>query len=252
MADSLMCWAASSSNLISWWMEQNPVTMNEIRLKEEQNGTVIMPREDPWTVYRTVFRNDGASPEYALNWWVNGGTGSYDGCKDSTFEYGKENSFWWYGGFLYQQDAANPTACYNYYDTSLHRIRIGQNTNHTNGIGLTLNIIDAMSSGYALSLSLYSEAGNYQLAHAYTLWGLEYEGTGDDRRITRMWVTDSDDGVTQLVEFSIYTKENSIAFSTGAEIRYADGLWTTPYMPEPTTATLSLLALAGLVTRRRR
>ena len=67
-----------------------------------------------------------------------------------------------------------------------------------------------------------------------------------------MWVTDSDDGVTQLVEYSIYTKENSIAFSTGAEIRYADGLWTTPYMPEPTTATLSLLALAGVVTRRRR
>lgn len=119
---------------------------------------------------------------------------------------------------------------------------------------MTLNIIDAMESGYALSLSAYSEAGNYQLAHAYTLWGLEYEGTGDDRRITKMWVTDSDDGIERLVEYDIYTKENSLAFTTGAEIRYADGLWTLPTasIPEPTTATLSLLALAGLLTRRRR
>ena len=85
--------------------------------------------------------------------------------------------------------------------------------------------------------------------------------------ITKAWVTDSDDYKSQLVEsseFSVKSGEdgNAVAmklptYGNGTSFVYdaVSGMRTapsTPMIPEPTTATLSLLALAGLAARRRR
>lgn len=243
MADTGMCWAASASNVIRWWMNQN----------NGLTSSAALP-QDPWTVFRQVYQNIGSTPGYALGWYIDGVRnqwgdltlpGGYDATGFPTVE-NKENAKWPYGGFLSSM-----------YSTSLHKVYVGSNPDDTDGRTLSLNILDAMESGYALTLSAYSEAGNFQVAHAITLWGVEYSGEGNDRTITRMWITDSDDGKQQLVEYGIASKEAGIAFSSGtmsgALIRYADGMWTDPAaVPEPASATLSLLALAALAARRRR
>jgi hypothetical protein len=53
MADTAMCWAASSSNIISWWQNLNSEKLSETTL----------PDPDPWTVFRTVYQNIGGDTE---------------------------------------------------------------------------------------------------------------------------------------------------------------------------------------------
>ena len=52
------------------------------------------------------------------------------------------------------------------------------------------------------------------------------------------------------IQFSITGAESEVELWRG--IVTASDIATTPVIPEPTTATLSLLALAGLAARRRR
>lgn len=73
-----------------------------------------------------------------------------------------------------------------------------------------------------MSLFLKSDVGS--LAHAITLWGVEY---AEDGRVSKLWITDSRHGV---------------ASSPVGQTRSR----------EPTTATVSLLALAALASRRHR
>lgn len=203
--------------------------------------------------FRTVYGNVGLTPTYGLNWWINGVQNNWgddirpDGYDETGFPSieTKENAAWPFGHFLS-----------SVYSTQDNPVAIAGNPNDNNSKAMTLGILNALESGYAVSISVYSEAGNFQVAHAITLWGAEYSGTGNDRVISAIWVTDSDDGKEQLIKYSISTKESAIAISSGdlsgSIIRYAAGMRTDNVVPEPATATLSLLALAGLIARRRR
>ena len=100
---------------------------------------------------------------------------------------------------------------------------------------------------------------------------VEYDENG---KLTTMWLTDSDDYIHQLfsVAVTLNDKENKIYLGEqvdgkyicdaykGYENVYIAGVYAIDtsesagwlLIPEPTTATLSLLALAGLAARRRR
>lgn len=245
-----MCWAASASNILTWWYGHNP----------DKHTTSTTASQNPWVVFQSVYNDDGWLPHNGLDWWINGiddntvnsyfadgniGRMDYTCYNEKQPPYPKE---WYYGGFLKSE----------YSETIL----VAQNPNHTDGRALSLNIIDAMEAGYALTLAVYNDAGNAAVSHAITLWGLAYEGEGDNRAITEMWVTDSDnpdgDGLRHYTLHNLNdpkVKENSLSFSggqyDGATIGYVSGMRVDP-IPEPTTTTLSLLALAGLAMRRRR
>lgn len=115
-----------------------------------------------------------------------------------------------------------------------------------------------MSSGKAITLATS--------AHTVTLWGIEH----NNGIITKFWVSDSDDytmkpellaaaaGGTDgayTIELgdkaysltAAFTIDPSVSEQWGMEKKSSDGT-----VSEPTTATLSLLALAALCTRRRR
>lgn len=113
--------------------------------------------------------------------------------------------------------------------------------------------------------------GNAKLAHAITLWGMAYDE--DKNTISKLWITDSDDYETQLEEVDVYYADDDtstlyldiygygstmgdarvyIDSAYGINLSESDTWDLVRVIPEPATATLSLLALAGLVARRRR
>jgi hypothetical protein len=127
-----------------------------------------------------------------------------------------------------------------------------------------------------ISLAILSEGSDDEegLCHAITLWGVEFDAEGN---LTTMWLTDSDDYETDDPDPVIFSmsvemskEDNRIYlgkldkngqyvsdYGNNVYIGAIYALDTTTLaswqpVPEPTTATLSLLALAGLATRRRR
>ena len=126
----------------------------------------------------------------------------------------------------------------------------------------------------AISLGVLSETADSELddeviAHALTLWGVEYDGDGN---LTEIWLTDSDDYENQLFAVSVTLDEEAGKIYLGEqndegvfESDYGNNVYiagiyalnmeearTWTLVPEPTTATLSLVALAAMAMRRRR
>ena len=144
---------------------------------------------------------------------------------------------------------------------------------------ITLDAINSPASIYDIDFAGVLEDSAISLAildddtlgHAITLWGVEYD---EDGKLTTLWLTDSDDYIHQLfsVAVTLDDKENKIYLGElvdgkyicdaykGYENVYIGGVYAIDtsesagwqLIPEPTTATLSLLALAGLAARRRR
>lgn len=243
MDDEGMCWAAAASNVITWWQNHNA----------ELVASADQPAHNAWDVYRLVYLNVGGVPSNAFNWWINGisrdqygvpqyGFGSVMDAE--VYNNTKELDIQWYfdGGFLS-----------SVYSTAENPITLA--VGNSDSYALCRQIVDALQSGYALVLSAS--------AHALTLWGVEYEETDKGTVITKAWVTDSDDYQNALIESSEFSVKsgpdgNAVAmklptYGDGTSFVYAaiSGMRTNS-VPEPATATLSLLALAGLAARRRR
>lgn len=129
-------------------------------------------------------------------------------------------------------------------------------------------IVDQFSEGMPLSLSLASEGGTLTLGHAVTLWGVEYEeAENGDITLSALWLTDSDDYNTALrkitveyegetiylVDYTNYTPYGKVYLESASGINISESnTWNLVSIPEPATASLSLLALAALAARRRR
>lgn len=184
--DSLMCWAASSSNIITWWQNQ-------------QNGTMpdSIPTASPWDVFRTITTDSGSNPRFALGWYVNGSGGN-------TWTWDESNSTQYQsGGFLQSVycTADNPVYIAN------------RNTSASNTYAQAAALVGALDSGYAMTLEvgIAGTTGNVPSSHAITLWGLDYETDKDGNiSITGAYITDSDDSHAGLVSCAVKLSENSI------------------------------------------
>lgn len=275
-ADNMMCYAASASNLIAWW----------------QNKLPGVPAGTPtdldaiWAKY-VASANNGATlagnVALSLNWWL---SGIYTPLSD---EEGARHAYgWWLGevyselrpanGYYYDQcgltidDLWNFSSYNIYYDAA-------ENVNYFR-TAYDCGEVDLrkwMTEGKAISLGVANDAGT--LAHALTLWGIEYD---ENKNMSKLYLTDSDDArtgdiVAELVEATVdkIGENGEIYFHTEAQewqvgntvytrqAMYEEGTYIDhvyfldPYafivtIPEPGTATLSLLALAGLAVHRRR
>lgn len=162
--DGLLCWAATSSNLVTWW--------------QEQNGVANPSLDDTWNEYRSTFKNTGGFIAPGVKWWLDGtGTGSGDselhlraGVVDPGGGHYKDQL---YGGEVQRSDAF-----------SLASIGYGDM------VAFSRTLTDYIDRGYGVGVDMLSTTG---LGHALTLWGVE---CNEDGLITTLYLTDSDDGNT--------------------------------------------------------
>ncbi len=282
--DDNLCWAASSSNIIDFWQQRYVVPAGT------PTGEAI------WSTFKDATKYDvGGSFLNAMQWWVGG---DYQGTTWATSSVGAEDNRCVYKAAATElrYDDNTTEIVYpiytdmaqfdGYYWETIPETWIGTHYSNTNprlshlsnnflwtnssGAPLDSQLVNQFSEGMPLSLSLASVGGTLTLAHAVTLWGLDYEEDAEGNiTLKKLWLTDSDDYVNALQEINVvygtngesifltnYTNNTAygdvyLESASGINISESD-TWALAPIPEPTTCTLSLLALAGLAARRRR
>lgn len=283
--DSSLCWAAASSNVISWWQDQNAQQL------AGRGNNIPQGEQDIFNAFNDAFGNAGLDNYVGLRWFMDGAQDVfsevlYEG-EDGEPDYTLGDAFFdpsstTHGGFYKDIVIDAPSAVLTY-TQFVHDEEIPVLVRDVMQLDeFTGYLVSCMKDGYGVSLGLVGSYGD----HAITLWGLE---VGEDGYLTKMWVTDSDDkaastaGVDGLIplELTRVTKSKDTADKglqqyEAYEIRdllgEKGGLWyhgsdeyidsfaalnahvqfVSRSVPEPCTGTLSLLALAGLCARRRK
>ena len=257
LGDTGLCWAYSASNVLAWWQHHNADKLTANNIVVPQNEQIVK-------TFVGVFKNTGGYTHAAYDWWINGG----EDCelnkdvdkKDKEVLDLKDTSKvameLGLTGFDIK-DLAEGGLLKGIYDTPTNDFRLSGGVYYDAHAYAKL-IIDALADGYALSLS----AALGSASHSYTLWGVQYEETNGELMITKAWITNSDDEVYGLIEKNVKFGEGNnkpagLYFDEGDNVIGATwgaiaGIRTTSVIPEPGTATLTLMALAGLALRRRR
>ncbi|MDO5463473.1 MAG: hypothetical protein Q4F40_00925 [Akkermansia sp.] len=271
--DDELCFAAAATNLITWWQNQLPVTP----------AGVPQSNEAIWARYLAGSNKDAAGDvAAAVQWWL---TGVYIPTNNteylrSSYGVGASSQLTAFEGYYYK-DYIFPLAHayasrYSNYDTALRNAYTDEFRAfmHFRAVSedVSSNILCAIQKGMGVAVGLAADTAN--LAHAITLWGVDYSET---EGITALWLTDSDDAQYEIHEDSglfsvavteingrLYLDEKSEgnwyvdSETSGVYVNHIYALnpaeardWGLP-VPEPATATLSLMALMGLAARRRR
>ena len=246
--DDNLCFMAVASNLITWWQSKY-TTYPGI-----PNGA-----ESVWETYKAATTtSSGGSVGNAIQWWISGvyTAQTEEEKQRSVFEYG-EQILTTFEGFYYE-DYLSTKVFDEEFNSFYNRKTL--NDGFTAG-----DIISAVQNGCGIALNL-------NIGHIVTLWGVNCDTVGN---LTGLWLTDSDpayynpDAPEGLFEEKVVVKNGKV-YLAGDEHGYykesekinvtgvfsidpkVSDSWGIPAVPEPTSATLSLMALAGLAARRRR
>ncbi len=282
--DDGMCYAASASNLIAWWQNMQPSVPSGTPTKVD----------DIFNSYKSASASGGelgGDTGWALAWWI---SGVY------LPENETEAARWLVPSITPQKDASDLNAFDGYYASQLgltaeqmiqfcgvhieeqegnRFIKSSYSASYGSVGGRDFGTL--LASGYGIGLGLKYTVEEKTYAHAVTLWGAEYDASGN---LLNLWLTDSDDaqsgnwheGNDGLFAASVTMSSDGVAYLTTTENEQWEnggytykGTWysdeldyhidsvflldsTAFSVPEPATATLGLLALTGLAMRRRR
>ncbi len=281
--DDNLCWAASSANIIDFWQQRYVVPAGT------PTGEAI------WNRFKAASSYDvGGSFLNAMQWWIGG---DYQGTTWAEGSEGAQDNRAVYKAAetnLIYPDGTSKIVYPIYTDISefdgyywdlIPETWVSKTYSNTNERHSHLSenffwrtsdykapidslIVKQFSEGMPLSLSLASAGGTLTLAHAVTLWGVEYEEEENgDITLSALWLTDSDDYNTALrkitveyaeetiylVDYTNYTAYGDVYLKSASGINISESnTWNLVSIPEPATASLSLLALAALAARRRR
>lgn len=251
--DDSLCWAASASCVLDYWQSRYITS------------SYIPTGDEIWQRFKDVSKDQAGSALLGIQWWIGGdyaGTTNYTSDDRSAHSTSStsvpiETDISKFGGYFWDVIPETDGGKSKHLEKFLHQSSLPA----SNFEGIFDNLFYA-----PISLQIRS---NYGMSHAITLWGLEYEinsrGVLD---ITSMWITDSDDYTNQLREIRAFKLGNASLLFLDYSQFSDENVWLNQYryinvaesdtwnfqllIPEPTTATLSLIALAGLAARRRR
>ena len=232
--DINMCWAATSSNMIQWFQDRYKAAGKTLPAGAVDGpGVTSYTNYGPYelelmNVFLTQWDNSrGGHMEQAIPWYfegvLNGGEYASPGSQavpktdggfwKSIWNDVKANMYCGYGSTV------GYTTCYNNY------YQWGNGTDLLGAERLayfTDLVVTAFEHGMA-GLTISLSANLYSLHHATTLWGYEIDNaTG---LLTRVWITDSDDIMTEpktplLNEYSVSIDEGKSEIKLTGNTRY--------------------------------
>lgn len=177
--DGGLCWAATCSNMVTWWQDQQAAT--------NLPANVPTSNDDIWNIYRDTFANRGGIIKQGLLWWFDGSQG------DQAL-----------GNYLYPRTATSTQGVGGYYKSKLVGGSVSSSDlvtvsakSYGNAENFSSALVSYIQRGYGVGMSWVSKgfAGG-EVGHAVTIWGVEVDDT--THIITRLYMTDSDDYGTGL------------------------------------------------------
>ena len=220
--DDYLCYAAAASNLIAWW---------QCRYRIEE--TIPNTAESIWEAYKDASKEDvGGDVGAAVQWWLSGVDSpvSEDDEYRSVYSYSTDNKSRLneFDGYYYDQYDLSNYNEYRYidlngnekYDEGVDRVRpypkalddfiytLNESTGNT--VPGSSDVLTLIGNGYGVALSIEDEGvGENKLAHAITLWGVDYEV--ESKAITALYLTDSDDEQYDENTDGLFRVESSIS-----------------------------------------
>lgn len=241
--DINMCWAAASANMIQWWQDRYVAAGNTLPSTAVNGpGTKIYGSFSPYElalmeVYHDEWNNNkGGHPEESIPWYFEGKLygGEYASAGSQATPL-TEGGYWksvWssiephlYRGYkhnIFPDQYPNMyTYCYNNY----YHWGNGSSLEGKERLLYFSNlVVEAFERGIAsLTISLSDNIAS--LHHSVTLWGYEIDNaTG---LLTRIWITDSDDLMSEpkqqlLNEYSVSIGDGKSHIKLSGNTRYGN------------------------------
>ncbi|MGN0874318.1 MAG: hypothetical protein ACI4OZ_03925, partial [Akkermansia sp.] len=162
--DSNLCWAASAANVINWWQSYSNYTSTTA-----PTGTGV------WQTFQNNFKNEMSEPDYAWRWFYKG-SNTVSLKSDATATGG------YYPGVSLGDILQTGTVTGYGENMELYYDCVFSSEKE-----LCQKLVGLLQGNYGVSLAIKND---YDMAHAITLWGINYN---EDYSINSLYVTDSDD-----------------------------------------------------------
>lgn len=243
--DINMCWAAASSNMIQWFQDRYVAAGHSLPSTAVTGpGTKTYAKFGPYElalmeIYHSEWNNSkGGHTEEAIPWYFEGKL--YKGEVASAGSQAVPNSAGGYWKSIWSDVVKNVYHDYNYvvvpgvveypnmYTYLYNNYMLWGDGSSLEGkqrlAYFTNLVVEAFERGMA-SMTISLSANIASLHHAVTLWGYEIDkATG---LLTRVWITDSDDLVSEpksqiLNEYSVSIDEGKSHIKLSGNTRYGN------------------------------
>ena len=260
--DYYLCWAASATNLIAWWLDGYERSGGDV------SQITARTKEQIFQNFKSNWISDagGYDGKNGINWYFTGKFSS--GAAPSNLK-NKDS-----GGYLSELEGVGGRNAWNIINQDFKywgvqetgKVFLNDETDYFVDGG-SLNtyenfskmILEQLEQG-ATMLSVHRLTTGSASGHAITLWGCEYDETLG--LVTKLYVTDSDDHYDGLKEYDLTANSGGIGVVMQnfwyANERYgritSSTMMYSAYIPEPSAFGLlaGVLAFGLGVSRRRR
>lgn len=179
-ADGNLCWAASASSILHWWMKQNHDYIERYKkILERQGETFNAPsaqfpsenfltgkqkqESDIMHLFTSAFLNSAGYGEQAINWFISGAEIAGQLKRDPNSPFGFFKDVFPKGKYLGEQLTGTSKELFNQ------------------------KVKDALNNGKAIGFSAVYSSGT---GHAMNIWGVEYD---DEGFISAIYYSDNND-----------------------------------------------------------
>ena len=241
--DINMCWAAASSNMIQWWQDRYVAAGNTLPSTAINGpGTKVYGSFSPYELalmemYHDAWNNNkGGHPEEAIPWYFEGKLygGEYASAGSQAYPL-TEGGYWksvWssvepyiYRGYSHDFFPSQYPNMYTYCYNNYYLWGDGSSLQGKERLAYFSNlVVEAFDHGMA-SLTIALSENIASLHHSVTIWGYEIDNaTG---LLTRIWITDSDDQMSEpkqqlLNEYSVSINEGKSHIKLSGNTRYGN------------------------------